>query len=164
MLHRDKHQKKKKKVIFIYLIKEGKCIISCSCFYLLFYSYEKMISGMYLGEIVRNVLLDFTERGLLFRGKMSERLKTRGIFATKFLAQIERFAKKIKIASSLQNDEVTGRLLPPEDLEKPSCFISPDKNSLYVSIKTSERKLTQSWRLQFHKEGFKERLMAEVQK
>lgn len=51
--------------------------------------FEKMISGMYLGEIVRNVLLDFTTRGLLFRGKLSERLKTRGIFETKFLSQIE---------------------------------------------------------------------------
>ncbi|TRY56638.1 hypothetical protein DNTS_011045, partial [Danionella cerebrum] len=51
--------------------------------------FEKMISGMYLGEIVRNVLLDFTSRGLLFRGKLSERLKTRGIFETKFLSQIE---------------------------------------------------------------------------
>ncbi|XP_069473755.1 hexokinase-2 [Ambystoma mexicanum] len=52
-------------------------------------SFEKMISGMYLGEIVRNVLLDFTKRGLLFRGRISERLKTRGIFETKFLSQIE---------------------------------------------------------------------------
>uniref|UniRef100_A0A8C2DKR7 Hexokinase-2 n=1 Tax=Cyprinus carpio TaxID=7962 RepID=A0A8C2DKR7_CYPCA len=51
--------------------------------------YEKMISGMYLGEIVRNVLLDFTAKGLLFRGKLSERLKSRGIFETKFLSQIE---------------------------------------------------------------------------
>ncbi|XP_018414384.1 PREDICTED: hexokinase-2 isoform X1 [Nanorana parkeri] len=51
--------------------------------------YEKMISGMYLGEIVRNILIDFTKRGLLFRGKISERLKTRGIFETKFLSQIE---------------------------------------------------------------------------
>ncbi|XP_066570364.1 hexokinase-2 [Amia ocellicauda] len=51
--------------------------------------FEKMISGMYLGEIVRNVLLDFTKRGLLFRGRVSERLKTRGIFETKFLSQIE---------------------------------------------------------------------------
>lgn len=58
----------------------------------LFFSsrYEKMISGMYLGEIVRNVLIDFTNKGLLFRGKLSERLKTRCIFETKFLAQIER--------------------------------------------------------------------------
>lgn len=49
-----------------------------------------MISGMYLGEIVRNILMHFTDRGLLFRGKLSERLKMRGIFATKFLSQIER--------------------------------------------------------------------------
>lgn len=48
-----------------------------------------MISGMYLGEIVRNILIDFTKRGLLFRGRISERLKTRGIFETKFLSQIE---------------------------------------------------------------------------
>ncbi|XP_072122736.1 hexokinase-2-like isoform X1 [Mobula birostris] len=52
-------------------------------------SYEKMISGMYLGEIVRNILINFTKQGLLFRGRISERLKTRGIFETKFLSQIE---------------------------------------------------------------------------
>uniref|UniRef100_A0A8D2J7Q7 Hexokinase-2 n=1 Tax=Varanus komodoensis TaxID=61221 RepID=A0A8D2J7Q7_VARKO len=51
--------------------------------------FEKMISGMYLGEIVRNILIDFTKRGLLFRGRISERLKTKGIFETKFLSQIE---------------------------------------------------------------------------
>lgn len=52
--------------------------------------YEKMISGMYLGEIVRNILIDMTKRGFLFRGQISETLKTRGIFETKFLSQIER--------------------------------------------------------------------------
>ncbi|XP_032814349.1 hexokinase-1-like [Petromyzon marinus] len=51
--------------------------------------FEKLMSGMYLGEIVRNILMDFTKSGLLFRGKISERLKTRGIFETKFLSQIE---------------------------------------------------------------------------
>ncbi|ELW65733.1 Hexokinase-1 [Tupaia chinensis] len=51
--------------------------------------YEKMISGMYLGEIVRNILIDFTKKGFLFRGQISEPLKTRGIFETKFLSQIE---------------------------------------------------------------------------
>ncbi|XP_048361168.1 hexokinase-1-like isoform X2 [Sphaerodactylus townsendi] len=51
--------------------------------------YEKMISGMYLGEIVRNILIDFTKRGFLFRGQISEALKTRSIFETKFLSQIE---------------------------------------------------------------------------
>uniref|UniRef100_A0AAR2IYS1 Hexokinase-2 n=1 Tax=Pygocentrus nattereri TaxID=42514 RepID=A0AAR2IYS1_PYGNA len=51
--------------------------------------YEKMCSGMYLGEIVRNILIDLTKRGFLFRGQISETLKTRGIFETKFLSQIE---------------------------------------------------------------------------
>ncbi|XP_015666616.1 hexokinase-2-like [Protobothrops mucrosquamatus] len=51
--------------------------------------FEKMISGMYLGEIVRNILIDFTKQGLLFRRRISERLKTKGIFKTKFLSQIE---------------------------------------------------------------------------
>ncbi|XP_027965452.1 putative hexokinase HKDC1 [Eumetopias jubatus] len=51
--------------------------------------YEKMTSGMYLGEIVRQILIDLTKQGLLFRGQISERLQTRGIFETKFLSQIE---------------------------------------------------------------------------
>ncbi|NWU38973.1 HXK1 protein, partial [Hylia prasina] len=51
--------------------------------------YEKMTSGMYLGEIVRQVLIDLTKQGLLFRGHISESLRKRGIFETKFLSQIE---------------------------------------------------------------------------
>ncbi|XP_004701445.1 hexokinase HKDC1 [Echinops telfairi] len=51
--------------------------------------YEKMTSGMYLGEIVRQILIDLTKQGLLFRGHISECLRTRGIFETKFLSQIE---------------------------------------------------------------------------
>ncbi|XP_066863477.1 hexokinase-2 isoform X3 [Kogia breviceps] len=58
--------------------------------------FEKMISGMYLGEIVRNILIDFTKHGLLFRGRISERLKTRGIFETKFLSQIERLQNQFQ--------------------------------------------------------------------
>ncbi|XP_056350419.1 hexokinase HKDC1-like isoform X1 [Oenanthe melanoleuca] len=51
--------------------------------------YEKMTSGMYLGEIVRQILIDLTKQGLLFRGHISESLRRRGIFETKFLSQIE---------------------------------------------------------------------------
>uniref|UniRef100_UPI000054973C hexokinase HKDC1 n=1 Tax=Danio rerio TaxID=7955 RepID=UPI000054973C len=51
--------------------------------------FEKMTSGMYLGEIVRQILIDLTKRGFLFRGRITERLKTKGIFETKFLSQIE---------------------------------------------------------------------------
>lgn len=50
-----------------------------------------MTSGMYLGEVVRQTLLDLTRRGLLFRGHVTEALKTPGIFQTKYLSQIERY-------------------------------------------------------------------------
>ncbi|XP_076012030.1 hexokinase HKDC1-like [Genypterus blacodes] len=51
--------------------------------------FEKLTSGMYLGEIVRRVLLDLTRRGLLFRGQVTDALNTPGIFQTKYLSQIE---------------------------------------------------------------------------
>ncbi|XP_070825618.1 hexokinase HKDC1-like isoform X4 [Chaetodon trifascialis] len=51
--------------------------------------FEKLTSGMYLGEVVRQVLLDLTREGLLFRGHVTEALKTPGIFETKYLSQIE---------------------------------------------------------------------------
>lgn len=58
--------------------------------YVRVYRFEKLTSGMYLGEIVREVLLDLTRGGLLFRGRVTETLKTPGIFQTKYLSQIER--------------------------------------------------------------------------
>ncbi|MEE6479818.1 hypothetical protein FKM82_012383 [Ascaphus truei] len=51
--------------------------------------YEKMISGMYLGEIVRQILIVLTKHGILFGGKISQRLQTRDLFPTKFLSLIE---------------------------------------------------------------------------
>ncbi|XP_068586363.1 hexokinase HKDC1-like isoform X2 [Cebidichthys violaceus] len=51
--------------------------------------FEKLTSGMYLGEVVREVLLDLTRGSLLFRGHVTEALKTPGIFQTKYLSQIE---------------------------------------------------------------------------
>uniref|UniRef100_A0A673A381 Hexokinase-2 n=1 Tax=Sphaeramia orbicularis TaxID=375764 RepID=A0A673A381_9TELE len=86
--------------------------------------YEKMISGMYLGEIVRNVLLDFTDKGLLFRGKLSERLKTRGIFETKFLSQIEsdRLAMR-QVRSILQHLGLTNSTCDDSVLVKEVCSV-----------------------------------------
>ncbi|XP_073507467.1 hexokinase-3 [Phyllobates terribilis] len=51
--------------------------------------YEKMISGMYLGEIVRQVLIKLTQEKVLFGGRISDKLNTRGLFPTKFLSSIE---------------------------------------------------------------------------
>ncbi|PWA14585.1 hypothetical protein CCH79_00017601, partial [Gambusia affinis] len=56
------------------------------------HTFEKMISGMYLGEIVRLVLRKLTEKKLLFKGKESEALRaldTKDIFETKFISMIE---------------------------------------------------------------------------
>lgn len=86
--------------------------------------YEKMISGMYLGEIVRNVLIEFTTKGLLFRGKLSERLKSRGIFETKFLSQIEsdRLAMR-QVRSILQHLGLTGSTCDDSVLVKEVCSV-----------------------------------------
>ncbi|NXX14954.1 HXK2 protein, partial [Podargus strigoides] len=51
--------------------------------------FEKLISGMYLGEVVRHILLVLVEKQLLFRGKPCPKLQTRNSFPTKFLSTIE---------------------------------------------------------------------------
>ncbi|KAF7644852.1 hypothetical protein LDENG_00214500 [Lucifuga dentata] len=86
--------------------------------------YEKMISGMYLGETVRNVLLDFTTKGLLFKGKLSERLKTRGIFETRFLSQIasDRLALR-QVRSILQHLGLTSSTCDDSVLVKEVCSV-----------------------------------------
>ncbi|XP_040007274.1 hexokinase-4-like isoform X2 [Xiphias gladius] len=53
------------------------------------HTFEKMISGMYLGEIVRLLLVRLTEDKLLFNGQASEALRTPGSFETKFISEIE---------------------------------------------------------------------------
>ena len=54
------------------------------------FRYEKMISGMYMGEIVRLVLEKLRKAGLIFHGKGSEELSSRGRFYTKYVSEIER--------------------------------------------------------------------------
>merc|ERR1719250_288559 len=66
--------------------------------------YEKMISGMYMGELIRQVLVDLMkddlifvgadrerllERGLIFVGADRERLLERGSFFTRYASEIE---------------------------------------------------------------------------
>uniref|UniRef100_A0A3Q2WZR0 Phosphotransferase n=1 Tax=Haplochromis burtoni TaxID=8153 RepID=A0A3Q2WZR0_HAPBU len=71
--------------------------------------FEKMISGMYLGEIVRLVLVKMTKDKLLFKGQISEALGTPGRFETKFISEIEdglENAKKILTELGLDWDLV----------------------------------------------------------
>ncbi|KAJ3190613.1 glucokinase [Irineochytrium annulatum] len=52
--------------------------------------FEKLISGMYLGEICRLVLLDLIKTGELFSGKTSTVLETKYAFETANMSRIER--------------------------------------------------------------------------
>lgn len=54
-----------------------------------FFSVEKMISGMYMGELVRLALVKFTKAGLLFNGQGSDLLFKRYQFFTKYVSEIE---------------------------------------------------------------------------
>lgn len=51
--------------------------------------FEKMISGMYMGELVRLVLAKFAKQGLIFKGQECDILMTRGTFFTKYVSEIE---------------------------------------------------------------------------
>ncbi|XP_047116155.1 hexokinase type 2 [Schistocerca piceifrons] len=55
----------------------------------LYYRFEKMISGMYMGELVRLALVKFTKSNLLFGGRGSDLLFKRGNFFTKYVSEIE---------------------------------------------------------------------------
>lgn len=59
-----------------------------------------MISGMYLGEIVRLVLVKMTKDKLLFKGQISEALGTPGRFETKFISEIEEWVFCLFLVSS----------------------------------------------------------------
>jgi len=52
--------------------------------------FEKMISGMYLGEICRVIIHDLVQSGELFGGKGSTKLKTKDAFETAYMARAER--------------------------------------------------------------------------
>ncbi|XP_012220077.1 hexokinase type 2 isoform X5 [Linepithema humile] len=51
--------------------------------------FEKMISGMYMGELARLVLEKLVNAGLLFGGKYPTDLRKRGKFFTKYVSEIE---------------------------------------------------------------------------
>lgn len=52
--------------------------------------FEKMISGMYMGELARLALDKLCDCGLLFNGKSPGDIKKRGKFFTKYVSEIER--------------------------------------------------------------------------
>ena len=51
--------------------------------------FEKMVSGMYMGELVRLILVKMAKESLLFEGRITPELLTRGKFTTSDVAAIE---------------------------------------------------------------------------
>ena len=51
-----------------------------------------MISGMYLGEVARQVLVELVNEKVLFNGVVTPMLQKIGSFETRFLSDIARYA------------------------------------------------------------------------
>jgi len=52
--------------------------------------YEKLISGMYLGEVTRQILVEAARQGIIFKDKnWAEVLEKKDVFLTKHISQIE---------------------------------------------------------------------------
>ena len=54
-------------------------------------SYEKLISGMYMGEIARRIIVQCISLGCLFNGQLSDELNTPHRFYTKYVSEIEKY-------------------------------------------------------------------------
>lgn len=52
--------------------------------------FEKMVSGMYMGELVRLILVKMAKEGFLFEGRITPELLTKGKFETKHVSSIEK--------------------------------------------------------------------------
>eukprot|EP00834_Sanchytrium_tribonematis_P003925 NODE_171_length_14381_cov_0.662512.p2 type:complete len:464 gc:universal NODE_171_length_14381_cov_0.662512:4531-5922(+) len=69
------------------------------------HKFEKMVSGMYLGELMRLVMVDLIHLKVIFGGKSSETIKTPWSFPTKYLSEMESdFSPDYQIVDKILND------------------------------------------------------------
>lgn len=87
-------------------------------------SFEKMSAGLYLGEIFRLVLLDLYNRGVVFKGQQSWKLKEPYLLDTAFLSHIE-------------NDE-SSKLFSTKSKFQGVLQITPTKQELIFSRRLAE--------------------------
>nr|XP_036858397.1 hexokinase HKDC1 isoform X1 [Manis javanica] len=66
--------------------------------------FEKMISGLYLGELVRLILLKMAKTGLLFGGKKSSALHTKGKIETRHVAAMEKYKEGLANTREILTD------------------------------------------------------------
>lgn len=85
-----------KKHCTVYKAQDVLKMFLCVCFTYLSFSlslcgrFEKMVSGMYMGELVRLILVKMAREGLLFEGRITPELLTKGKFETKYISAIEK--------------------------------------------------------------------------
>ena len=63
--------------------------------------FEKMVSGMYLGELVRLILVKMAKEGLLFEGRITPELLTKDKIETKHVSAIEKYVPTVILCSGL---------------------------------------------------------------
>uniref|UniRef100_A0A669EXQ3 Hexokinase-2 n=1 Tax=Oreochromis niloticus TaxID=8128 RepID=A0A669EXQ3_ORENI len=65
--------------------------------------FEKMVSGMYMGELVRLILVKMAREGLLFEGRITPELLTKGKIETKHVSAIEKSKEGLIKAREILN-------------------------------------------------------------
>ncbi len=88
---------------------------------------EKMISGMYLGEIARLVMLDLIKRGVLFNSKLPQALRVPRVFKTEYMSYIaaDRTVGLVKTNSLLRKLGIKDSCCQDRQVVKKICnFIS----------------------------------------
>ncbi|RWS08560.1 Hexokinase-2-like protein [Dinothrombium tinctorium] len=79
--------------------------------------FEKMISGMYMGELVRCVLVSLVKKNLIFNGVGSEKLFTPHAFKTKYISWIESDNKREYVQTKKVLDRLDIENASDEDCE-----------------------------------------------
>ena len=79
--------------------------------------FEKMVSGKYLGEIVRVVLCDLVRNAGLFGGEISKKLFQKSSFLTAFVSEIESSWKRDEIAYHTVRNVFNSLDISPTDEE-----------------------------------------------
>ncbi|CAK8681374.1 unnamed protein product [Clavelina lepadiformis] len=80
--------------------------------------FEKMISGMYLGELVRLILCKLTKEGAIFNGEGSKKLFTPGMFKTAYVSEIEYKSVDDKLHGNILIRNILQELgLTPDDAD-----------------------------------------------
>nr|XP_022287076.1 hexokinase-1-like [Crassostrea virginica] len=99
------------------------------------FTFEKSFAGMYLGELVRLVLVKLVKEGCLFKGKSSPELMKRWEFPTSYVTSIEddtdtsentwKILKAVKLAEDATEEDVA--------LIRETCAIVSEKGAKIVA-------------------------------